>query len=119
MRIVCWQTILMNYRTLFLTKTRKDVACCSRDWRFKGQEKPIHRLRQTISPEPMLLAHTRGMVVFLAVDQIITSNYIFVIRNKREVVMRGSRRFCRRGSNFDNVFFFILMRGEERIQMSL
>ena len=108
----------MNYRTLFLTKTRKDVACCSRDWRFKGQEKPIHRLRQTISPGPLLLASTRGTVEFLAVDQIITSNYIFVIRNKREVVMRGSRRFCRRGSNFDN-FFLILMRGEERIQMSL
>ena len=40
MRIVCWQTVLMKYHTLFLSKTRKDVAkfvvCCSRDWRFKG-----------------------------------------------------------------------------------
>ena len=40
MRIVCWQTILMKYHTLFLLKTRKDyakfVVCCSRDWRFKG-----------------------------------------------------------------------------------
>ena len=30
----------MKYHTLFLSKTRKDVAkfvvCCSRDWRFKG-----------------------------------------------------------------------------------
>ena len=35
MRIVCWQTILMKYHTLFLSKTRKDVGkfvvCCSRD----------------------------------------------------------------------------------------
>ena len=39
MRIVCWQTILMKYHTLILSKTRKHVAkfvvCCSRDWRFK------------------------------------------------------------------------------------
>ena len=26
MRIVCWQTILMKYHTLFLSKTRKDIA---------------------------------------------------------------------------------------------
>ena len=26
MRIVCWQTILMKYHTLFLSKIRKDVA---------------------------------------------------------------------------------------------
>ena len=26
MRIVCWQTILMKYHALFLSKTRKDVA---------------------------------------------------------------------------------------------
>ena len=36
MRIVSQQTILMNYHTLFLSKTRKDVAkfvvCCSHDW---------------------------------------------------------------------------------------
>ena len=36
MRIVCWQTILMKYHTLFLLRIRKDVAkfvvCCSRDW---------------------------------------------------------------------------------------
>ena len=40
MRIVCWQTILMLYYTLFLSKIGKDVSkfvvCCSRDWRFKG-----------------------------------------------------------------------------------
>ena len=39
MRIVCWQTILMKYHTLFFSKIREDVAkfvCCSRDWRFKG-----------------------------------------------------------------------------------
>ena len=40
MKIDCWQTILMKYHTLFLSKTRKDVtkfvACCSRDWPFKG-----------------------------------------------------------------------------------
>ena len=40
MRIVCWQTILMIYHTLFYSKIRKDVAksvvCCSRDWRFKS-----------------------------------------------------------------------------------
>ena len=39
MRIVCWQTILMNYHTLFFSKIRKDVAkfvvYYSRDWRFK------------------------------------------------------------------------------------
>ena len=33
MRIVCWQTILLKYHTLFLSKIRKDVAkfvaCCS------------------------------------------------------------------------------------------
>ena len=38
-RIVCWQTILMKYHTLFLSKARKDVTkfvvCCSHDWRFK------------------------------------------------------------------------------------
>ena len=36
MRIVCWQTILMKYHTLFLSKTGKGVAefgvCCSSDW---------------------------------------------------------------------------------------
>ena len=41
MRIVCWQTILMKYHTLFLSKIWKDVAkfaiCCSFDWRFKGK----------------------------------------------------------------------------------
>ena len=26
MKIVCWQTILMKYHTIFLSKTRKDVA---------------------------------------------------------------------------------------------
>ena len=40
MRIVCWQTILMKYHTLLLSKIRKNVAkfvvCCSLDWRFKG-----------------------------------------------------------------------------------
>ena len=40
MRIVCWQTLLMKYHTLFLSKIRKDVAkfvvCCSRDFRFKS-----------------------------------------------------------------------------------
>ena len=38
MRIICWQTILMKYHTLFFSKVWKDVAkfvvCCSRDWRF-------------------------------------------------------------------------------------
>ena len=40
MRIVCWQTILMIYNSLFLSKIRKNVAKfvvrCSRDRRFKG-----------------------------------------------------------------------------------
>ena len=40
MRIVCWQTILMKYHTLFFLKIKKDVTksdiCCSHDWRFKG-----------------------------------------------------------------------------------
>ena len=41
MQIVCWQTILVKYDTLFFfLKIRKDVAkfviCCSRDWRFKS-----------------------------------------------------------------------------------
>ena len=49
MRIVCWQTILMKKHTLFLFKTRKDVAkfvvCCSRDWRFKGKTVFRHRLQ--------------------------------------------------------------------------
>ena len=35
MRIVCWQTILMNYHTLFFPKIKKDVAkflvCSSHD----------------------------------------------------------------------------------------
>ena len=31
--------------------------------------------------------------------------------------MRGSSKFCQRGSNFDN--FFKLMRGRERIQITL
>ena len=39
MRIVCWQTILMKYHTLFFSKIRKDVTkfvvCCSHDWCFK------------------------------------------------------------------------------------
>ena len=38
MRIVCWQTILINYQTLFISKIEKDVAkfvvCCSRNWGF-------------------------------------------------------------------------------------
>ena len=33
MRIVCWQTILMKYHTLFLSKIREEVTifvvCCS------------------------------------------------------------------------------------------
>ena len=41
MRIVCLQTILMKYHTLFFSKTMKDdaksVVWCSRDWRFKGE----------------------------------------------------------------------------------
>ena len=45
MRIVCWQTILMKYHTLFFSKIGEDVAkfvvCCSRDWRFKGKSKAI------------------------------------------------------------------------------
>ena len=40
MKIVCWQTILMKYHTLFFSKIGKDVekfvVCCSRDWRLKG-----------------------------------------------------------------------------------
>ena len=40
MRIVCWQTILMKYHSLFISKIRKEVAkfvvCCSCDLRFKG-----------------------------------------------------------------------------------
>ena len=40
MRIVCWQTILMKYHTLFFSKIKKDltkfVVWFSRDWRFKG-----------------------------------------------------------------------------------
>ena len=40
MRIVCWQTILMKYHTLFFSKIRKDVAkfvvCCSLDRRLKA-----------------------------------------------------------------------------------
>ena len=39
MRIVCWQTILMKYHTLFYWKIEKDVVkfvvCCSRDLRVK------------------------------------------------------------------------------------
>ena len=33
MRIICWQTILMKYHSLFLSKIKKDVekfvVCCS------------------------------------------------------------------------------------------
>ena len=40
MKIDCWQTILMKYHTVFVSKIKKDVAeipvCYSRDWRFKG-----------------------------------------------------------------------------------
>ena len=40
MRIVCWQTILMKYHTLFLSKIWKDftkfVICSGRDWHLKG-----------------------------------------------------------------------------------
>ena len=36
MSIVCWQTILMKYQTLFFLKIMGNVAklvvCCSRDW---------------------------------------------------------------------------------------
>ena len=36
--IVCWQTILMKYHTLFfLDIVAKFVVCCSRDWPFKSQ----------------------------------------------------------------------------------
>ena len=39
MRIVCWQTILMKYYTIFFSIIMKDVTkfvvCCSHDWRFK------------------------------------------------------------------------------------
>ena len=38
--MVFQENSLLAYHTLFLLKTRKDVAkfvlCCSRDWRFKG-----------------------------------------------------------------------------------
>ena len=40
MRIVCWQSILMKFHSLFILKISKDVTkfvvCCSRDWPFKG-----------------------------------------------------------------------------------
>ena len=40
MKIVCWQTILMKYHTLFLSKignyVAKFVVCWSCDWHFKG-----------------------------------------------------------------------------------
>ena len=39
MKIICRQTILMKYHSLFLLKIRKVAAkfvvCCSRDWRFR------------------------------------------------------------------------------------
>ena len=45
-RILCWQTILKEYHTLFLLKIGKNVAnfvfCCSRDWRFRCK---LHLLR--------------------------------------------------------------------------
>ena len=48
MRIVCQQTILMKYQTLFFSKIRKDVRnffiCCSCDWRFKGLSKATSSL---------------------------------------------------------------------------
>ena len=53
MRIVCWQTILMKYHTLFLSKTRKGIAkfvvCCSCDWRFKGlTQRRAHQVNVTV-----------------------------------------------------------------------
>ena len=48
MRIVCWQTILLKYHSLFFSKIRKDVGkfvvCCSCDWRFKGSVPKSHEL---------------------------------------------------------------------------
>ena len=49
MNIVCWQTILMKYHTLFFSKIKTDIAkfvvCCSRAWRFKGLKKDIAHQR--------------------------------------------------------------------------
>ena len=40
--IVCWQTILKKYHTLFFSKLKKAVAifgvCCSHEWCFKGKD---------------------------------------------------------------------------------
>ena len=53
MRIVCWQTILMQYHTLFLSKIGKNAAkfvvCCSRDWRFKGFHTQHNHIISTVS----------------------------------------------------------------------
>ena len=55
MRIVCWQTVLMKYHTLFFAKIRKDVekfvVCCIRDWHFKG----LHATPNVVSPKPFFL----------------------------------------------------------------
>ena len=45
MRIVYWQTILMEFHTFFYSKIKKDVTkfvvCCSRDWRFNNEIAPL------------------------------------------------------------------------------
>ena len=53
MRIVCWQTILMKYHTLFFfRKLGKDVAkfvvCCSCDWRLKLKQYLLGRALHTL-----------------------------------------------------------------------
>ena len=57
MRIVCFQTILMKYHTLFLSKIRKEVTIfvvyCSRIWRLKGY--PLYYIKSVYFVQTMYL----------------------------------------------------------------
>ena len=59
MRIVCRQTILIKYHSLFLSKARKDVTkfvvCCSCDWRFKGLVQFIKQTWKSTYPKATVL----------------------------------------------------------------
>ena len=69
MRIVCWQTILMKYHTLFFSKIREDVAkfgvCCSRDWQRPNYEGNKDNIGVTESMKTFLGNNPRNKQIYI------------------------------------------------------
>ena len=70
---------------------------------------PVHEIVCFSFCQRVLCSHTRGVNVDEDSDQ-----YLYLqgkdpyvpTHSRLPASMRGSRKFCQRGSNFDNVFFY-------------